>query len=158
MYSCIVVINAPSNGVYYGSVVAGPVFKAIADNVYGTAIDSMHQQKDTTGKKNQFLIAERGSTNDIKKIYDVMNLPLQDVGEAQWVSASQNQQKTTATAITMNDGEVPNVTGMGLRDAIYLLEESGLHVVVNGKGKVKNQSLPAGTKISKDESITITLN
>ena len=158
LYSCIVVVNAPSNGLYYGGEVAAPVFKVIADNVYGAKIDSMHQQKDTTDKKTQFIIAESGSTKDLKKIYDVMNLPLQDVGEAGWISASQDQQQTTAKAIDINDAEVPNVVGMGLKDALFLLEESGLHVVATGKGKVKNQSLFAGAKILKGESITINLN
>ena len=36
IYSCIVVVNAPSNGVYYGNLVAGTVFKEIADKVYAT--------------------------------------------------------------------------------------------------------------------------
>ena len=36
IYSCIVVVNSPSNGVYYGNLVAGTVFKEIADKVYAT--------------------------------------------------------------------------------------------------------------------------
>jgi cell division protein FtsI (penicillin-binding protein 3) len=134
------------------------VFKAIADNVYGAAIDSMRHLKDTTAPKNQFMITEKGNTGDIKKIYSIMNLPLQDVGEAQWMSASQNQQQITAEAVNINDGEVPSVTGMGLKDALFLLEESGLRVIVNGKGKVKSQSLTAGAKIIKNENITINLD
>ncbi|UCG28286.1 MAG: penicillin-binding protein 2, partial [Bacteroidales bacterium] len=37
-YSCIVVVNSPSNSVYYGNLVAGPVFKEIADKVYATKL------------------------------------------------------------------------------------------------------------------------
>ena len=37
LYSCIVVVNAPSNGVYYGNLVAGSVFKEISDKVYSTS-------------------------------------------------------------------------------------------------------------------------
>ncbi|MCX6253196.1 MAG: penicillin-binding protein 2 [Bacteroidia bacterium] len=36
LYSCIVVVNAPSNGVYYGNLVAGSVFREISDKVYAT--------------------------------------------------------------------------------------------------------------------------
>ena len=41
-YSCIVVVNAPSRNVYYGNLVAGPVFKEIADKVYATNFE-MHE-------------------------------------------------------------------------------------------------------------------
>lgn len=39
LYTCIVVINSPSNGVYYGAAVAGPVFKEIAEKVYSSSLN-----------------------------------------------------------------------------------------------------------------------
>src|SRR6185436_10085652 len=39
LYSCIVVVNAPSNGIYYGAAVAGPVFKELADKIFSTNLD-----------------------------------------------------------------------------------------------------------------------
>ena len=38
-YSCIVVVSAPSNHIYYGNLVAGPVFKEIADKVFAKRFD-----------------------------------------------------------------------------------------------------------------------
>jgi cell division protein FtsI (penicillin-binding protein 3) len=52
---------------------------------------------------------------------------------------------------------VPDVTGMGLRDAVYVLEKSGLKVEVKGKGKVRGQSLTPGTKIVQEQKQSITL-
>jgi cell division protein FtsI (penicillin-binding protein 3) len=53
---------------------------------------------------------------------------------------------------------VPDVTGMGLKDAVYMLENSGLQVQVVGKGRVHGQSVPAGTKIIKGQNITLQLS
>jgi cell division protein FtsI (penicillin-binding protein 3) len=53
---------------------------------------------------------------------------------------------------------VPDVAGMTFRDAIYLLEKSGLKVFYEGKGRVASQSLTAGTRISKGSKIFIRLN
>ena len=47
LYSCIVVVNAPSNGVYYGNIVAGTVFKEISDKVYATRFFRDYKREDT---------------------------------------------------------------------------------------------------------------
>jgi len=52
----------------------------------------------------------------------------------------------------------PNVVGMGLKDAVYLLETKGLRVAASGRGKVMNQSLAAGTGFNKGQTIAILLN
>jgi cell division protein FtsI (penicillin-binding protein 3) len=53
---------------------------------------------------------------------------------------------------------MPVVKGMGLKDALFLLENMKLKVVVNGKGKVKTQSLAAGTKITKGQTVYLEMN
>ena len=52
---------------------------------------------------------------------------------------------------------VPNVLGMGLKDALYILENRGLHVRVQGNGMVKRQSLPPGTRAFQGSTIVIEL-
>ena len=52
----------------------------------------------------------------------------------------------------------PAVIGMGLKDAVYLLENKGLKVVATGRGRVFNQSLLAGTPFKKGQTVTISLN
>lgn len=54
-------------------------------------------------------------------------------------------------------GTMPNVTGLGLKDAIYLLEELGLNVLVNGKGTVVRQSIPAGYLITRGTPVVLDL-
>jgi cell division protein FtsI (penicillin-binding protein 3) len=59
---------------------------------------------------------------------------------------------------TKSSGQMPDLKGMGLRDALFLLEERKLKVLVKGKGKVTGQSLPPGTSIQPKQTITIELN
>ena len=53
---------------------------------------------------------------------------------------------------------IPNVKGMGLRDALYLLENSGLKVGVSGSGTVSKQSLEPGQRVRKGSYIGIVLD
>ena len=53
---------------------------------------------------------------------------------------------------------MPNVIGMTLKDAIYILENKGLDVVFSGRGRVANQSLPEGTKIQEGMSVYLELD
>jgi cell division protein FtsI (penicillin-binding protein 3) len=55
-------------------------------------------------------------------------------------------------------GAVPNVIGMGVRDAVYLLEKKGLTVEIKGVGRVKKQSIPPGTPSRKYKTIQIELS
>jgi cell division protein FtsI (penicillin-binding protein 3) len=52
---------------------------------------------------------------------------------------------------------VPSVVGLGLMDALYLLENRGLHVQFSGYGKVVSQSLNPGIQILKPETILLKL-
>jgi cell division protein FtsI (penicillin-binding protein 3) len=52
---------------------------------------------------------------------------------------------------------VPNVLGMGARDAVYLLEKSGMRVNLTGAGKVTSQSFAPGTRVNKGTTISIVL-
>src|SRR5690606_31248510 len=75
LYSCIVVINSPANGAYYGGLVAGPVFKEIAEKVYSGGVDFLkpvNQLKD--GPVNvPALITTRDE--DVRKIARALHLP-----------------------------------------------------------------------------------
>ncbi len=53
---------------------------------------------------------------------------------------------------------VPDVKGMGLKDALYLLESANLRVAVRGSGKVRMQSPEPGSEIKKNETITLQLD
>ncbi|HEX4877962.1 MAG TPA: PASTA domain-containing protein [Chitinophagaceae bacterium] len=53
---------------------------------------------------------------------------------------------------------MPNVRGMGLKDAILLLENMGLKVAIRGKGKVTMQSVAPGTQLAKGVTVILELS
>jgi cell division protein FtsI (penicillin-binding protein 3) len=58
----------------------------------------------------------------------------------------------------LTENVLPDVRGMGIRDALYLLENAGLIVRVSGAGLVKSQSLTPGTRISRGMQIELKLD
>ncbi|MCY7408780.1 MAG: transpeptidase family protein [Chitinophagales bacterium] len=159
LYSCIVVVNNPSNGDYYGAKVAGPVFKEIADKVFASEIDihpSLATLKDDTAAMPQI---KAGYKADVNAVLNKLNVKEKGSQDAAWLSVAtgKNDMMLAAKATEAEAGIVPDVKGMGLRNALYLLENSGLKVNVVGAGSVASQSIAAGTRVNKGESISINL-
>lgn len=75
-----------------------------------------------------------------------------------WGVAVHNQKEVSLKRQpVMRADLIPNVLGMGARDAVYMLETRGVRVKLNGRGKVTEQSLPAGHKIAKGDVCTLRL-
>jgi len=158
-YSCIVVIYNPTRGSYYGNVVAGSIFKEIADKIYSTTLDI---QPDVTEKfkliPRDFPSSIDGFRDDLKKIYTDLGAKFSDKsGDSDWAITNQSNGKTVMTSKNFPAKQIPDVTGMGARDAVYLLENNGLRVIVQGKGTVKRQSIPAGSDSVKGKVIVLSL-
>lgn len=89
-----------------------------------------------------------------KKTWDWQHLN----GKSIWGDAENDGKTVTFTrGESYAAGVVPDVTGMGARDAVYALESRGLKVRLSGRGKVKSQSLPPGHKIRKGEACSLNL-
>ncbi|MCC6817432.1 MAG: PASTA domain-containing protein [Bacteroidia bacterium] len=159
-YTCIVVVNAPANGIYYGGSVAGPVFKEIADKVYSTNIH-LHQPIKRVDKPGMPKV-KSGNRDDIKYVLNhlfISSRQIQGEAESEWVKASGDVQSIVLKEIQTDANQVPDVRGMGLRDALYLLENRGFRVLVQGYGSVTYQSIIAGTIIrNKGGTIYIKLS
>jgi cell division protein FtsI (penicillin-binding protein 3) len=78
-------------------------------------------------------------------------------GEGQWYTTVTQNDSLLVSPRLVETGIVPNVLGMGLQDALYLLESQGMKVNVSGFGTVRKQSIPAGSHIQTNHSITIEL-
>ena len=159
-YSCIVVVYDLSRKVYYGNIVAGPVFKEIANKVYATRID-LHPELE---RKEQMLAAEipvvkAGVADEIISVLDSLRIPCElEMEDSEYARSSRDDNRLALHSIDVEDALVPNVRGMGLKDAVYLLESKGMKVRVNGFGKVVKQSIKAGTEIKSNHEITIDLS
>ncbi|MFC1733108.1 penicillin-binding protein [candidate division KSB1 bacterium] len=156
-YSCIVVINNPSNGIYYGSLVAGPVFREIADKVYATQLNFYNQTEDLEETEVLSPVIS-GYQQDIQNIYKSLQIPFIPADEnSEWVIATKNSDTIRLKSKTFKDQIMPNLFGMTAKDAIYLVEEMGIKVRIKGKGLVKKQSIAAGARISKKDLVFLDL-
>jgi cell division protein FtsI (penicillin-binding protein 3) len=153
----MVVINNPTEGGYYGATIAGPVFKEIADKVYATQAN-MYQLVDETREKPVSPPASTGYKEEIYTVYSMLDYPLpQGEPQSDWISATSNNLALTVTQKTYAGGTVPNVIGMGARDAVYLMEKNGIKTKISGCGKVKEQSIKPGSSIGKGKEVMLIL-
>lgn len=159
LYSCIVVVNAPSNGVYYGNLVAGSVFKEIADKVYSTSFFRDYKAENTRDK-NESTAPEAGNgyRKDINEVLSDLDVRYKKDSRDDWVATRESGDTIRLVGVDTRKGLVPDVRGMSLRDAIYLLENSGLQVRYNGKGKVLRQSPEHGARVSFGSVVSLDMN
>jgi len=159
-YSCIVVVSAPSKNVYYGNLVAGPVFKEIADKIYANRIELQNEVAIAEIEGPRSPISLSGSRADLLAVFDGLNLNTGEVGETPWVTTRAGEDDVALLERNLPSeltNKVPNVIGMGLRDAIYILENRGLHVETQGFGMVKKQSMRAGDLFENGSTIQLEL-
>lgn len=157
-YSMIVVIQNPTKGSYYASSVAGPVFREIADVVYGSDLEmSTKEQIPQLVGNTKMPEVKAGDKKSAERVY-------QDFGiKALYASTNPEEMALdTNNGMAYHDvkftkGNVPNVVGMDLKDALYILGNAGLKPIVKGVGEVKSQSLAAGTPVYKGTQILIEL-
>lgn len=158
-YSCIVVINNPSAGKYYGGSVAAPAFKEIADKIYATslALELDHQEDTTTPHLIQANKAVWYA--DLKYIYNELGYKHEDfIYEEKWACAKTNEEHIELQPEFFPEEVTPNVVGMKAKDAVYLLENLGYQATINGKGKVRSQSVRSGTPVTKGRQINLQLS
>ena len=161
-YSIIVVINSPNNGIYYGSATAAPVFKEIADKIYSTNLEI---RRDSKLPPNQVLTAsvpdtKSGDKNDLLQVCQDLGITIEANNmDAEWVySRPSSKVKTLSLSEKkIRKGETPNVLGMGMRDAIFILENAGLQTRSFGRGSVIKQSPLPGSKLEKGKQVNIFL-
>jgi cell division protein FtsI (penicillin-binding protein 3) len=84
-------------------------------------------------------------------------MPYADDSKSEWSVGFVENDSITLLSRSVQDDIVPNVVGMGLKDALYLLENRRLKVKVVGVGKVKSQSVKAGKSIKAVQNITLVL-
>lgn len=160
-YSMAVVIqNTRESKKVYGADVSGSVFKEIADKIYGRFIGSSSLAK--VNAVDTLSYQFNGMKYDLQSIFRGMNLVYTDsVKAGYWRGAEMRNRNVTmgAPAYAVSAGKtMPSVVGLGLKDAVYLLENKGLLVEVKGRGRVVDQSLLAGVQYNKGQKVQLLLN
>ncbi|TVR82176.1 MAG: PASTA domain-containing protein [Saprospirales bacterium] len=160
-YTAIVMISEPSRNGFYGGTVAAPVFREIADK-----IRAINPDRDPVALKNaglrpanvSFPYWQVGQTEDLRYLFNSLGW-FPGVGEGSDYSIVMPDEEL---AFSLNPRRVssdvmPNVVGMGLRDALYVLERKGLEVRASGYGRVVRQSVPPGSGLNH-QSVEIVLD
>lgn len=158
-YTCFVGIRRPQ-GIPSGGLMPGAVFKTIAEGIYtrNTVATPILAQKDTVN--SLIPIVKSGSLKNTEIVLKKLKQDYNYSGDkVDWVNTDSSINGILLQSnSSIKQGLVPNVIGMGARDAIYLLELEGLKVNLIGAGKVRQQSIAPGTRTTKGATITIELN
>ena len=160
-YSCIVVLyTGPTRGNFYGATWAAPVFKRIADKIY-TAHPEWNPALSSAGASpadNPSIAAGLAGESGMPVDYMPMKHRPRTKGMG-WIRIEEGEEDgiPAVSSIELEQGVVPDVSGMGLKDALYLLENEGYRVRYSGAGRVTAQTPAAGTSLGKGEMITLTL-
>lgn len=157
-YSIIVVVNEPAENGYYGASAAAPVFKEIADKIFATSISLDNSFSTDTITPDVPLL-------NVPSWYDAINKVVEELGfrpasypdRSNWVEMEKEGSTIAFSPVTIKEKLVPNVKGMNVRDAVYMLETLGLNTKLKGRGKVVAQSVKPGTKISDNMLVELRL-
>jgi cell division protein FtsI (penicillin-binding protein 3) len=157
VYSCIVVVRTkPHAAMHYGGQIAAPVFREIAIKLYAMYIDNKTLPKYEVIKDSlNYFYA--GNSNDIKNVYKTLSVDYSDSVRSGWGTVTATNYQPVIKDVNVVKTIMPNVKGMGLKDVVYLLENLGLRVKANGKGKVMIQSIQAGTTLTKGMIVYVEL-
>ena len=161
MYTMAVVIqNSRESKKIYGADVSGTVFKEISDRIYSRFI--ANNKMNIITAVDSSLYNSYGMKNDYQSIFSYMNINYKDSAPGgYWRNMSMQNNGASLFIVDSSLDKVritPDVTGMGLKDAVYMLENKGLIVEAKGRGRVLNQSLIAGTNFIKGQKISLMLN
>jgi cell division protein FtsI (penicillin-binding protein 3) len=159
-YSCIVVIrNKPFAPVYYGAKIAGPVFKEIADKLYALNADRSRGIKQLALVKDSSYNLYAGSTEDIKEVVEKLKMKYRDLAKAdEWGHLFSVDDQLELNNRKVTNKVMPDIRGMGLKDALFLLENRKMKVVFRGRGKVTSQSIEPGAYVGNNQTVTLELN
>jgi cell division protein FtsI (penicillin-binding protein 3) len=157
-YTCIVVIRTkPHAYLHYGGQLAAPVFREIATKLYAMYVEKKNATN-YAAVKDSSAYFYAGYTKDIQNVFSRLNVIYKDSAmQNKWTHVYAQDAMPVMKGTALPQKMMPNVKGMGLKDALYLLENKGVKVVLKGRGKVINQSIPAGTPLTKGWTIYVEL-
>lgn len=185
-YSCIVQFKTVKPyGIarsYYGAALAAPVFKDISHYISSQS-DWGRRARDYAADKEKELMKQREiealtSTKAVTKMksaygdseeVDYTKIPIRAVGDEEAIDYIRREfdlkdytleytRKEELKDDYIKKSVMPNVVGLGLKEALSRIEAVGLSVVVTGKGRVVRQSIIEGVKVKKGDRVTITLS
>jgi cell division protein FtsI (penicillin-binding protein 3) len=102
-------------------------------------------------------LAGWSNKEELNEIIDELSLDTEVEGQGDWARLTGGKEIGMEVKNVLEKNMIPELYGMGIRDAIYLLENRGIRVSYHGVGRVKSQSVQSGQPIIKGSSIHLTL-
>ena len=158
-YSCAVIVINPMGGKYYGASVSAPVLKDVAEKVYATRLGVQDVTDSIPANCDKYTKASMAYFEDVSEYCDMANIGMVDADLAsEWVKVSEgNNGRVNIQSVEIEEETVPDLTGMNVMDAVYLLETMGWKAQFSGKGLVESQSVKAGTNLEKGKTVVLKL-
>ncbi|MFZ4798823.1 MAG: penicillin-binding protein [Bacteroidia bacterium] len=163
-YSCYVVVIRPQGSMIYGAQLALPVFKDLANKIYATTTNIHKDVRETyTVFSNDLPQVSKAYKGNVKTILDEVGISSHlendsiDDMTTNWLNIKQKDNALSLYPVINIAKQMPDVKGMSAKDATYLLESKGLKVSINGFGKVKQQSVKAGSVFNKGSKVNLIL-
>ncbi|MDR1764472.1 MAG: transpeptidase family protein [Dysgonamonadaceae bacterium] len=155
-YSCIVVIRRPRNGAPSGGLMCGTVFKQIAEEIYAENMLAKPIEMPENQKTAMIPEIKNGLYTHLKTAMKKLNVEYVNHSDGKWVKTASGTEEVAVSDLPVSEKTVPDVSGMGAKDAIFAMESSGLNVRISGRGKVVSQSISAGSA-AKGQSVLLVL-
>lgn len=161
-YSIIVVVFNPTQGSYYGGEVAGPVFREIATNIYNSMIDvhaPLNQGPRPVLYARQLPNRDAGYLPELAEVLNYVNVDIQtdSLPASELAVVEAVNEEVTIREFAPRAQAFPNVRGMRLRDAVYVLENEGFVVHPQGVGRVTDQKWHSDGRGKRGKDVTLFL-
>lgn len=141
----------------YGAGLAGPVQRDIVNYMFYRD-EEWHQTVTPSDEEHYPSRVKGGNIAYVRRVADKFSPRVSFTDRNGWgVTRMDSLCNVDIRTIDADPKTMPNVVGMGLQDAIYVLESRGLRVRSSGKGRVRTQSIRAGDRIRAGQTVTITL-
>ncbi len=154
----VVVRTSKGSRNYFGGQLALPVFQEVANRLYATHVKTP-QTYVTTDSLHRTPELKKIQASQFSTIASALGMKTNNAATSGWLQSAKesSDRKWETEAVKFSNSQVPNVKGMGLRNAMTVLESRGLRVIPVGKGKVGAQSIEPGADIKEGQTITIHL-
>lgn len=141
----------------YGAGLAGPVQKQVATFLHNRETNTF--ESDEEQREHRPTEFKGGNIVHIREVAEEFDIHTSCDSRKGWGATESVGSDGRMRVSTLPDNKhlMPNVLGMGLADALFILESQGAKVAFTGSGKVVVQSKPEGVEIMNGETVTLKL-
>lgn len=161
LYTCVVSIKVPNRGYSHSAgATSGVVFKNIAEQIYAQKVRiSPNEFAEMCELKKKSPCVKKGIFHQTQTVLSELGLDFVcENKKANWVQCSNTDSISLEfDALSFEKNVIPDVIGMGAKDAVYLMEKNGVRVYISGAGRVVSQSIKAGTSPRKGDVVYLSL-